>query len=112
MFARFDEIPSMAIRYQGNCLYKSHKELQRERTHIVSAPSSKFFISNICLVHMNVFAKFDEIHQRLSKILRKENGTDTLSFVRPFVRTDGQRENSITCHKHNLGGYNYDKNNL
>ena len=33
----------------------------REITPIVSAPSPQFFISSTCLVHMNVFAKFDEI---------------------------------------------------
>ena len=30
-------------------------------TPIVLAPSPYFFISSICIVHMNVFAKFDEI---------------------------------------------------
>ena len=34
-----------------------------------------------------------------AKILRKQNVTDTLSFV----RSDG-RENSIPSHKHSLGG--------
>ena len=36
-------------------------ELQREITPIVLAPSPYFFISIICHVHMNEFAKFDEI---------------------------------------------------
>ena len=62
MFARFDEIPLMTLlKYTGNCLYKSHSELQREITPIVLAPSPYFFISSICHVHMNVFAKFDTI---------------------------------------------------
>ena len=50
-----------SLRYTGNCLYKSHSELQREITPIVLAPSPYFFISSICHVYMNVFAKFDEI---------------------------------------------------
>ena len=45
----------------GNCLYKSHSELQREITPIVLAPSSKVFIISICLEDRNVFARFDEI---------------------------------------------------
>ena len=50
-----------SLRYTGNCLYKSHSELQREITTIVLAPSPYFFISSICHVHINVFARFDEI---------------------------------------------------
>ena len=48
-----------------------------------------------------------KFHQGLFKILRKQNVTDTLSFVRSFGRTDGQRENSIPSHKHSLRGYKY-----
>ena len=61
MFARFVEIPSMTLRYTGNCLCKSHSELQREITPIVLAPSSKVFILSIRLEVRNVFARFDEI---------------------------------------------------
>ena len=62
MLARFDEIPSANLRYTGNCLYKSHSELQREITPIVLAPSSKVFIISICLEeNRDVFARFDEI---------------------------------------------------
>ena len=63
MFARFDEIPSMTLkdRYTGNCLYKSHSELQRETTPIVLVPSSKVFMISIRLEDRNVFARFDEI---------------------------------------------------
>ena len=61
MFARFDEIPSMTLRCTGNCLYKSHSELQREITPIVLAPSSKVFIISIRLEDRDVFARFDEI---------------------------------------------------
>ena len=31
------------------------------------------------------------------------------TFVRSFVRTDGQRENSIPSHKHSLRGYKKEK---
>ena len=41
---------------------------------------------------MNVFANLMKFHQGLFKILRKQNVTDTLSFVRSFVRSFGQRE--------------------
>ena len=61
MFARFDEIPFMTLRYTGNCLYKSHSELKREITPIVLAPSSKVFIISIRLEDRNVFPRFDEI---------------------------------------------------
>ena len=44
MFARFDEIPSTTLKYTGNCLYKSHSELQREITPIVLAPSPYFLL--------------------------------------------------------------------
>ena len=62
MLARFDEIPSMTLlRYTGNCLYKSHSELQREITPIVLAPCSKVFIISIRVEDRDVFARFDEI---------------------------------------------------
>ena len=54
---------------------------------------------------MNVFAKFDEIHQCLFKILRKQNVTDTLSFV----RSDGWTDNMKTVYPPTntvCGGYN------
>ena len=70
---------------------------------MVSAPSPYFFISSICLVHMNVFAKFGEIP---SRTLQDINETKRFghTFVRSFGRTDGQRENSIPSHKHSLQG--------
>ena len=45
------------------------KELQREITPIVLAPSPYFFISSKCPVHMNVFAKFDEIPSMILKVI-------------------------------------------
>ena len=65
------------------------------------APSPKIFISSICLVNMNVFAKFDEIPSMLLQDI-KETKRYGHTFVRSFVRSDGQRENSIPSHKHSL----------
>ena len=51
-----------------------------------------------------------KFHKWFFKILRKQNVTDTLSvvcmvsFVLSFIRTDGQRENSIPSHKHSFAG--------
>ena len=74
---------------------------------MVLAPSPYFFISSICLVHMNVFAKFGEIPSRTLQDIN-----ETKRFGHTFVRTDGrtdgwtdgQRENSIPSHKHSLRG--------
>ena len=61
MFVRFEAIPSMTLQdIKELCTYKSHKELQREITLIVLAPSPLIFISIIFLVHMYVFAKLDK----------------------------------------------------
>ena len=42
------------------------------------------------------------------KLLRKQNVTDTRSVGRSFVRSFGQRENSIPSHRHSLRGYKED----
>ena len=39
-----------------------------------------------------------KFHQRIFKILRKQNVTDTLSFVRSSVRTDGRTDNVKTVY--------------
>ena len=39
---------------------KSLLELQREITLIELAPRLYFFVLNICLAYMNMFARFDE----------------------------------------------------
>ena len=39
---------------------KSHLELQREKTLIELAPNPYFVVQSICLVYMNMFARFDE----------------------------------------------------
>ena len=44
-----------------NPYIRSHLELQREITLIELTPSPYFFVQSICLVYMNMFAKFDEI---------------------------------------------------
>ena len=62
VFARFDEIHSMTLQdIKEICTYKSHQDLQREITLIKLAPSPYSFIINICLVYINVFARFDAI---------------------------------------------------
>ena len=78
VFARFDAIPSMTLQdIKEICTYKSHLELQREITPIVLAPCPYFFISSICLVHMNVFAKFDEIPYITRTVGRKDGQRET-----------------------------------
>ena len=46
---------------------------------------------------MNVFAKFDEIPSITLQDIKETNRHGRL-----FVRSDGQRENSIPSHKHSL----------
>ena len=56
---------------------------------------------------MKVFAKFDEIPSMTLQDIKetKRHGhTFVRSFVPLFVRSDGQRENSIPSHKHSLRG--------
>ena len=64
---------------------------------------------------MNVFVKFNEIPSMILQVI-KETKRYRLTFVRSdgrsFVRSDGQRENSIPSHKHSLRGYNYLSENL
>ena len=55
---------------------KSHLELQREITPIELAPSPYFFVLNICLAYMNMFARFDENPAMTLKLLKKQNITD------------------------------------
>ena len=57
---------------------------------------------------MNFFAKFDEIPSKTLQDIK-----ETKCHGHTFVRSDGQRENSIPSHKHSLrggggggGGYN------
>ena len=66
-------------------------------------PYPLIFISSICLVHMNVFAKFDEFPSMTLQDI-KETKRYGHTFVRSVVRSFGQRENSIPSHKHSLRG--------
>ena len=62
-------------------------------------PKPLVFISSICLVHMNVFAKFDEIPSMILQDIK-----ETKRYGHTHGRKDGQRENSIPTHKHSLQG--------
>ena len=60
---------------------------------------------------MDVFAKFDEIPSIILEVIKETQRyghtfvwSDGRSFVRSFVRSDGQHENSIPSHKHSLRG--------
>ena len=48
---------------------------------------------------MNVFVKFDEIPSKALQDIK-----ETKRHGHTFVRSDGQRENSIPSHKHSLRG--------
>ena len=65
-----------------NPYIKSHLELQREITLIELAPSPYFFVLSICLVYLNMFAKFDDIPAM------------TLQDIKETKRY-GQRETSV-----------------
>ena len=69
-------------------------------------PKPLVFISSICLVHMNVFAKFDEIPSLIFQDIK-----ETKRYGHMDSRKDGQtnqhRENSIPSHKYSLPGFNY-----
>ena len=52
---------------------------------------------------MNVFVKFDEIPSMILQDI-KETKRYGHTFVRSFVHSDGQRENSIPSHKQFAGG--------
>ena len=76
---------------------KSHLQLQREITLIGLAPSPYSFVQSICLVYMNMFARFNE------------NPAMTLQDIKEtkrYGRTHGQRENSIPTTNKVCGGYN------
>ena len=63
--------------------------------------ATALIISSISLVHMNVFAKFDEIPSMILKVIKETKRYG--HTVGPTVgRSVGQRENSILSHKHSL----------
>ena len=63
----------------------THSELQREITLVVLAPSPYFFIGCICLVHMKVFAKFDEIPSMILEVMK-----ETKRYGHTFGRSVGR----------------------
>ena len=81
---------------------KSHLELQREITLIELAPSPYFLVQSICLVYMNMFARFNENPAMIFKILRKQNIKDG----RMDRCKHRLRENSIPTTNKVCGGYN------
>ena len=96
VFVRFDAIPSMTLQDINElCTYKSHKELQREITPIVLAPSPLIFISIIFLVHMYVFAKFDKIPPMIL-----QNIKETKCYRHTHARSEGQTGNVKTVYPH------------
>ena len=67
------------------------------------------FISSICLVHMKVFAKFDEIPSMALQDI-KETKRYGHTFVRSFVRSEGRTDNVKTVYPPTntvCGGYKY-----
>ena len=71
---------------------KSHLELQRVITLIEFAPSPYFFVLSICLVYMNMFARFDE---NTAMTLQDIKGNKTL---RADARTDARTDNMKTVY--------------
>ena len=69
------------------------------------APSPYIFIISIGPVYMNKYARFDEIPSKTLKDIK-----ETKCYGRTDVWMDGQRENSIPTHKHNLRGGGDKKN--
>ena len=64
---------------------KSHLELQREITLIELAPSPYFFVLSICLVFINMFARFDE-----NPAMTLRDIKETKRYRRTHERTHGQ----------------------
>ena len=63
------------------------------------APNPYIFIISIGPVDMNKYARFDEIPSKTLKDIK-----ETKCYGRADGWTDGQRENSISTHKHSLRG--------
>ena len=70
---------------------KSHLELQREITLIELAPSPYIFVLSICLVYMNMFARFDEnpaMTFQDIKETKRYGRTDRRTHARTHAHTD------------------------
>ena len=83
---------------------KSHLELQREITLIELATSLYFFVQSICLLCINMFARFDENPAMTLRVI-KETKCYGQTHRRTYGRTHGQRENSIPTTNKVCGGY-------
>ena len=70
------------IAFRHKPYIKSHLELQREITLKELAPSPYFFVKSICLVDMNMFARFDEIPVMTLQIIKEtKHGSDNIKTV-------------------------------
>ena len=74
------------------CIYKSHKESQREITLIKLAPSPYFSTINICHVDMNVHARPDEIPLMTLQDIKE---TMSLHKQKPLRTTKGNNSHGI-----------------
>ena len=72
---------------------KSHLELQREITLIELAPSPYFFVLSICLVYMNMFARFDE-----NPAMTFQDIKETKRYGRTHGRTHGRTDSVKTVY--------------
>ena len=91
VFAKFDEIPSMTLQdikdsstvnANTKAILKNYKG--KYQALIILAPSTYFFIISICLVDMNVYARFDEIPPMTLKDIKKikcYGWADSKSFI-------------------------------
>ena len=104
VFAKFDEIPSM-IRQDIKETKRIPLRIAKGNNSNNSGPYPLIFKSNIghILMCLQNLMKF---RQWFFKILKKQNVTDTKTFrtQKRFRHMVGQRENSISSHKHSLRG--------
>ena len=86
-----------------HCVVKHYSMKCLVNTDVVFSFLIKFVSCILYLVHMNVFAKFDEIPSMILQDI-KETKRYGHTDGRSFGRTVGQRENSIPSHKQSLRG--------
>ena len=70
---------------------KSHLELQRDITLIELAPSPYVFVESICLVYMNMFARFDD-----NQAMTFQDIKETKRYGRTDARTDAHTHAQTT----------------
>ena len=73
---------------------KSHLELQREITLIELALSPYFVVQSICLVYLNMFARFDE-----NPAMTLQDIKETKRYGRTHARTDNVKTVYPTTNK-------------